>query len=179
MAETTTPNDTKLTDIASSSKLVSVQSDNYQDLSGPRCSTECHLPHTAKDSRFENNSGNDIKTDGSVNEPFAELRLSSHDVLQSANRMKCPGKCGKKRRYYCSECIIPLLNPSSCIPAVSLPLHIHILQAASESPQQSTAQHIPLLAPRFATIWRPYPECSQSFQSAVLDRAHPNSVALL
>lgn len=115
----------------------------------------------------------------STDDRFADLQLSSHEALRSANRMKCPGKCGKQRRYYCSECIIPLLGSSSEMPKVTLPVHVHILQAASESPQQSTAQHVPLLAPSSATVWRPYPECMLDFQTAVLDKAEADTIAIL
>lgn len=170
-----------LTSTTSSSNPALVQSDNHDAPKRPSITAELDSFHCARDRDSHSNDGgeDDAKTYAVVEKPFADLQLSPHDSLRSASRMKCPGKCGKKRRYYCSDCIIPLLGPSSSIPVISLPLHVHILQAASESPQQSTAQHVPLLAPRFATIWRPYPECMQVFQNKVLEKAEPNSIAIL
>lgn len=113
------------------------------------------------------------------NAAFSDLCLSSHEALEQCQRRRCTGPCGKQRRYICSECVVPLIDPLSAVPKVKLPLRVHVLQAGSERPQQSTAQHIPLLAPEDATVWRPFPDCAPAFQAAVVDPAPSGSIALL
>lgn len=119
-----------------------------------------------------------------ADEAFANLNLSSHEVLRTCKRMPCPGSCGKQRRYYCCDCLIPCVGKNNAVtndafPSVTLPLHVHMLQARSERPQQSTAQHVALLAPRSCTLWRPFPECADSFQRNVVSNSPEGSVALL
>lgn len=108
-------------------------------------------------------------------DPFSDLKLSSHAPLQGNRRTPCPGQCGKSRRYYCAECIKPLV----VMPNIALPLQVHVLQAGAERPQRSTAQHVALLAPAHATVWRPFPECSDAFRTGVLEGAPLRSVAVL
>lgn len=118
---------------------------------------------------------------------ISELHLSSHDVLANCERTVCPAGCGKHRRYYCCDCLVPCIShdqssttdTTPAIPNVSLPLHVHLFQAGAERPQQSTAQHVALLAPDYATLWRPFPECADLFREKVLDKAPPDSIALL
>lgn len=136
-------------------------------------------------SDIEGAPGISITTDSSVarkraisNEPFSDLNLSSHNALRAAVRTECPN-CNKKRRYFCAECIVPLVTPPEAIPTVSLPLHVHILQTGAENPQRSTAQHVPLLAPAHATVWRPFPDCSDKFYDEVLKTALDGSIAVL
>lgn len=123
----------------------------------------------------------DVADDGDDGEGnvFGDLRLSSHEALHRCARKRCPGACGKQRRYYCCECLIPMMEPASALPSVTLPLHIHVLQSGGERPQRSTAQHIALLAPKHATIWRPFPECGTRFRTSIIERSKPGSVAVL
>lgn len=113
------------------------------------------------------------------NSVFSDLNLTSHAALESCIRTECTGGCGKKRRYFCSECIVPLVAPQATFPCLSLPLHFDILQAGAEAPQRSTAQHVPLLAPGCAKVWRPFPECTDAFEKEVLDKNDEGSVAIL
>lgn len=113
------------------------------------------------------------------NSTFDDLNLSLHDALLSCERVTCTGGCGKKRRYFCSECVVPLVNPPNAVPRVQLPLYIDILQSGAERPQRSTAQHVPLLGPGYARVWRPFPECTDEFQREVLDPSGDGSVAIL
>lgn len=119
---------------------------------------------------------------GSENDPFAKLRLHPHDALTQCSRKTCPG-CGKQRRYYCSHCLKPLLDAGQSFPEVKLPLHIHVLQSGAERPQQSTAQHIALLARADTTLWRPFPDCVSTFEStlseAIASRNTVQSIAIL
>lgn len=110
---------------------------------------------------------------------FSDLKLASHSILHNSVRTKCPGKCGKKRRYFCSECSLPLVSDTQSFPKVTLPLHMDILQSGAEVPQRSTAQHIPILAPTFATVWRPFPECLDQFHEQVLKQAQLGTIAVL
>lgn len=111
--------------------------------------------------------------------PFGDLNLSSHEILTRCKRIKCVAGCGKNRRYFCSDCLVPLVAPDEQFPRVELPLFVDILQSGAEVPQRSTAQHVPLLAPGFSKVWRPFPECAQDFSDHVLkDRPH-GSVAVL
>lgn len=112
-------------------------------------------------------------TAGSVH--FSDLRLHPLDSLQSAERVKC-GSCGTSRRYWCGLCAIPLVSDT---PVVRLPLQVHILQAAAETPQKSTAQHAQILAPGHAKVWRPYPECLREFCANVVDGKPLGTVAVL
>lgn len=119
----------------------------------------------------------DVKRD--AQDPFSDLRLSPHDALHRAVRMKCTGSCGKQRRYFCSQCIVPLVEPVTAVPNVSLPLHVHIVQSGAEVPQQSTAQHVALLAPHCATLWRPFPECADDVYKTIVQNSSPGTVAVL
>lgn len=110
---------------------------------------------------------------------FSDLDLSPHDVLDRCTRTKCTATCGKKRRYYCSECVVPLLTPPDSFPQVKLPLYVEILQSGAEVPQRSTAQHVALLAKGFARVWRPFPECVDEFRKNVLEGVEEGSVAVL
>lgn len=110
---------------------------------------------------------------------FSDLALSSHDVLARSARVACKGGCGKKRRYFCSECVIPLVEPPTAFPALQLPLFVDILQAGGETPQRSTAQHVPLLAPGYAKVWRPFPSCADAFRTEVLEKSAEGSAAVL
>ncbi|KAI0564607.1 DTW domain containing protein [Gracilaria domingensis] len=110
---------------------------------------------------------------------FPDLKLSPHDALRQAKRTICTGGCGKSRRYYCTECLVPLVPNPQAFPSVSLPVYFHILQSHAEPPQRSTAQHVSVLAPKFATIWRPFPECISAFRECVIEGAEKNTVALL
>lgn len=116
------------------------------------------------------------------NNPFAKLRLHPHDALTQCSRKTCPG-CGKQRRYYCSHCLKPLLDSGHSFPNVKLPLHIHILQSGSEQPQQSTAQHIAMLASTDTTLWRPFPDCVSTFEATlskvIASRNSVQSIAIL
>lgn len=110
---------------------------------------------------------------------FDDLNLSPHDALAASERVTCTGVCRKKRRYFCSECVQMLVTPWDAVPSVQLPLHVDILQFGAETPQRSTAQHIPLLAPGYARVWRPFPECAEEFRKEVLDESLEGSVAIL
>lgn len=110
---------------------------------------------------------------------FDDLVLSSHGALLSCERVCCTGGCGKKRRYFCSDCVHPLVNPPESVPRVQLPLYIDILQSGAETPQRSTAQHVPLLAPGYARVWRPFPECAEEFRKHVLNQYEDGAVAIL
>lgn len=110
---------------------------------------------------------------------FSDLNLSSHDTLGRCTRTQCSGTCEKKRRYYCSECLVPLLTPPDLFPQVKLRLQVEILQSGAEVPQRSTAQHVALLAKGFARVWRPFPECADEFQREVLEGRENGSVAVL
>lgn len=122
-------------------------------------------------------TGPDAKRD--EKDPFSDLRMAPHDALHRAVRMKCPGACGKQRRYFCCECIVPLVDPCTAVPEVHLPVHVHIVQSGAEVPQQSTAQHVALLARGCATVWRPFPECADAVYKEVIQHADPGSVAIL
>ncbi|CAN8074251.1 unnamed protein product [Agarophyton chilense] len=110
---------------------------------------------------------------------FQDLKLSSHATLKVATRTTCTGPCGRRRRYYCTECVIPLVPEPEAFPSVNLPVQVHILQSHAEPPQRSTAQHVCLLAPKFAQIWRPFPECLPAFRERVIQDAEKNTIALL
>lgn len=132
------------------------------------------------ETEFEKNSNlNSAQEVDEISDLFSGLHISAHDVLERGKRMRCSGKCGKQRRYYCSECIVFLLDQPCAVPNVKLPLRIHILQSGAEHPQRSTAQHVPLLAPDWATVWRPHPECISDFRAAVIDGSQPGSIAVL
>lgn len=137
--------------------------------------TSCLLPSQAPIANMSSHCATSSSQSGSQEEPFSGVVLSPHDPLYESVRTQCPGACNKQRRYYCSDCLIPLVD----MPKVKLPLHVHILQSGSERPQQSTAQHIGLLARDDCTIWRPFPECNDRFQRTVLNGSPPNSFALL
>lgn len=110
---------------------------------------------------------------------FSDLALSPHDALLSSERVLCTKGCGKRRRYFCSECVVPLIKPAAAFPNLQLPVFVDILQSGAEVPQRSTAQHVPLLAPSCAKVWRPFPECGAEFAREVLDKAGEGTVAVL
>lgn len=107
---------------------------------------------------------------------FADLRLHSLTSLQAnPERVICSG-CKKSRRYWCADCE-RLLVPDA--PDVKLPLRIEILQASAEVPQRSTAQHVSMLCPADAKVWRPFPDCMSDFEENVLRGREAGTVALL
>lgn len=110
---------------------------------------------------------------------FSDLNLSSHDILERCTRIECSGICGKKRRYYCSECLVPLVTPPDSFPRVKLRLNVEILQSGAEAPQRSTAQHVALLAKGFVRVWRPFPECASEFRKEVLEGEEKGSAVVL
>jgi hypothetical protein len=107
---------------------------------------------------------------------FDSLKLAPFTALENADRRKCPS-CNKSKKYFCPECLLSLL-PEGEMPCVILPLNVHIIQAASESPAKSTAQHAPLLSTS-AKIWRPFPECADDFYTRVIDRHEADEIAVL
>lgn len=109
-------------------------------------------------------------------EPFAGLRLHPLTSLETnPARVVCAG-CQKSRRYWCADCEQILVSDA---PTVKLPLRIEILQASAEVPQRSTAQHVSMLSPAEAKVWRPFPECMDAFEDAVLKDRADGTVALL
>lgn len=93
----------------------------------------------------------------------------------SPERVICAG-CEKSRRYWCADCE-ELLVPDA--PVVKLPLRVEILQARAEVPQRSTAQHVSMLCPADAKVWRPFPDCVDEFEKIVLRGREAGTVALL
>lgn len=107
---------------------------------------------------------------------FADLRLHPLTSLQAnPERVICTG-CQKSRRYWCADCE-RLLVPDA--PDVKLPLRVEIVQASAEVPQRSTAQHVSMLCPADAKVWRPFPDCMDEFEESVLRGRDPGTVALL
>ena len=77
--------------------------------------------------------------------PFEGMKLSSFAPLQSCSeRTKCP-KCGKPRKYFCYDCVVPL---TSGVPHVELPMCADIVHYYTEQRSKSTSMHGALLAPQ-------------------------------
>ena len=114
-----------------------------------------------------------------VDSVFSDLKISSHEALQKSGRVACSGGCGKRRRYWCGECVRALVEPACAVPYVFLPLKVDILQSHSEPPQKSTAQQVAILAPDDARIYRPFPECATAYHESVLSKCKPGTVAVL
>jgi hypothetical protein len=53
---------------------------------------------------------------------FKELKLSSHEYLETLPREKCPS-CGVNRKYFCYECFRKMGDPSKT-PSLKLPIKV-------------------------------------------------------
>ncbi|XP_059143870.1 tRNA-uridine aminocarboxypropyltransferase 1-like isoform X2 [Physella acuta] len=84
--------------------------------------------------------------------PFPDITIADWTFLDaSGGRSNCP-KCGKSRKYYCYNCLVPLPSLSAEMPKVKLPIMIDIIKHPSETDGKSTAPHAVIIAPEHVSI---------------------------
>ncbi|XP_068715956.1 tRNA-uridine aminocarboxypropyltransferase 1-like [Montipora capricornis] len=88
----------------------------------------------------------------SLDSPFSNLKIASHEVLRGLERRPCPN-CRASRKYYCYECYVTVGVERNLIPTVKLPIKVDIVKHQGELFGKSTATHACILAPDDVTIY--------------------------
>lgn len=83
----------------------------------------------------------------STTEFLTSLRFSRplKDLRSQTERLPCP-KCGKKRQYYCYDCLA-VCNPATHPPPLRLPVAVHVVLHPGETRGKSTTLPIATVSP--------------------------------
>jgi len=79
-----------------------------------------------------------------ITKQFMQLKLSPQDHLHTLERAVC-GKCGRRRKYFCYSCLIPMGDPTLA-PHLTLPLEVDIIHHPTELVSKSTAIHAKIIS---------------------------------
>uniref|UniRef100_A0A915PJR2 tRNA-uridine aminocarboxypropyltransferase 1 n=1 Tax=Setaria digitata TaxID=48799 RepID=A0A915PJR2_9BILA len=81
-----------------------------------------------------------------------QMKISSWSSLNGLRKQIC-SNCGRRRMYFCYNCMIYMPDVEKLVPRLELPVHVDIIKHPQEKNSKSTALHCFLLAPSSTAIY--------------------------